>query len=224
MPEVKFTLSDITRDLAAGFNEMSRPMASAATKAVNVAGEQLKTKGRASIGSAGFSRRTQNTWRVNYYPKGKESIEAAAFAFWKLPYGRIFEEGGTIIGKPLLWRPMSNLPLRIGRGKPTPRGLMQRGVKLFSLELRGRPFLAANVRVPKESASAPVRSVTLAQLRQGSRKRKAKAYGEATDVLKAVPLFFGMRNVTLRKRTNLAEIASGERAKLGAYYNEALKV
>lgn len=221
---MQFKLTDISKELADGFRGMSKPMASAATAAVGIAGENLKTKGRASITGAGLGKRLSNAWRVNYYPKGKESLSPAAFAYWNLEYGEVFENGARIPGRPFLWRPMSNLPSRIGRGRPTPRELSLKGVKLFGLELNGKPFLAANVRVPKESKSTPLTSVTLGQLRKGSRDRKKKAYGKAPDVLKAVPLFYGMRSVTLRKRTSLTEIAEGERARLGAYYSGALKV
>ncbi len=101
------TLSFLYRATKGEFDEamreMQRPMAEAATSAMQEAADNIKSEGRAKIASAGFSKKWQNALRVDAFPRrGKVSINAAAFAFHKIPYADVFEEGATIRGKPRL--------------------------------------------------------------------------------------------------------------------------
>lgn len=188
-------------------------IAHAATAGVQTAGNNLKTRARADIAAAGFSKKWQNAFRVNFYPKGEESIDAAAFAFHKIPYSGIFETGGRISGSPMLWLPLPNVP-RLGRSKGSARGLIDQGVKLFTIKIRGEPYLAANVRM-KKGATFPDK-LSVAQLRAGNRKLNKKS--RQTQFLKAVPLFHGLRSVNIRRRFNIAALANSERAALPGYY------
>ncbi|MBR0876879.1 hypothetical protein JQ608_06645 [Bradyrhizobium liaoningense] len=192
----------------AGDPSMFSTITRAATGAVRQASVELKSIGRSNIASAGFSVKWQNAWRVNVYPKSGYSLEAAAFGYHKIPYATIFESGGTIRAqRGLLWIALRNAP-KIGRERVTPRALAQRGVKLFSLRRPGKtPLLATRLRV---TGGAPTGKLSLAKLRRGvSGKRGA---------VRAVPLFFGVTSVTLRKRFNISGVADTVRARLPEMY------
>src|SRR6185369_14975452 len=91
----------------------SKDLATAATTAVAEAGAQALKNGRASIAAAGFSRKWQNALRLDVFPKGGVSVNAAAVLRHTIPYAGIFETGGTIEGP--LWLPIDrNLPVRSG--------------------------------------------------------------------------------------------------------------
>lgn len=212
-------LNDITKELEDSLRSIRDPIAEAATGAVRDAGDELKTAGRANIAAAGFSSKWQNTWRVEFFPKKGVSIDAAAWGFHRIPYSIVFEEGATIAGKSgLLWIPLSgaNLP-NIGRGKATPRKLAQSGVKLVSMHAKaGLPLLGAEVRVSKAQASLENLSVSLAKLRKGTAGK--------TGTVRVIPLFFGVKSVSIRKKFDIAGVAERARESLPGRYVENLRV
>jgi hypothetical protein len=139
-----------------------RTIAQAATGAIKEAAELAKSAARSNIASAGFSERWQNALRANTYPKSGESIDAAALVYHKIPYAGIFERGGTITGKPLLWIPLGqNLS---GGNRLTPKSataafgplkVMARGGKVFLVGKVGKKSVplfvgVASVREPKK--------------------------------------------------------------------------
>ena len=77
---------------SAAFMRSEKPIATAATLAVGDAGAELKSTARASIAGAGFSRKWQNALRVDQYPKGRISINAAAHVYHKISYAHVFEK------------------------------------------------------------------------------------------------------------------------------------
>src|SRR6476660_1481334 len=145
---VRFRLTDVAK----GFVDViargiERPMARAATAAVRDAGDIAKRGGRSSIAVAGFSHKWQNALRVNIYPPQGESLRPAAFVFHKIRYAGVFEEGAVIGGKPLLWLPLSNVPIR--RGRPIrPAEYVRSLGPLVSVQRPGSPPLL----LPKDRA------------------------------------------------------------------------
>lgn len=214
----KFAINDVAAQVRVSFTGVGEMMAHAATSAMYEAGDQLKLRGRANIGQAGFSSRWQNAWRVNVYPVRGVSLEPAAFGFHKIGYSGVFESGATITGKRgLLWLPIGNNLPKAGRRKiSTPRDLVGRGVKLFSIKGQGRPLLGASVRVPtalpgnKSTRRDQAFKLSLAKLKKGS--------GGKRGVVQTVPLFSGVRSVTLKKRFNIAGVAQQVSGQLGALY------
>ncbi len=76
--------------------ELYKPIAAAVSAAIAEASADIKAQGRVSIAKAGFSKRWQNTFRVETYPgRGKVSADAAALAYHKIPYVEVFESGAT---------------------------------------------------------------------------------------------------------------------------------
>ncbi|TPN53991.1 DUF6441 family protein [Mesorhizobium sp. B1-1-7] len=192
-------------------------MAKAAQGAMNQAATNIKREGRADIKGAGFSNRFANSFRANVYPKGGQaSVGAAALIFDTIKYADIFETGGSVHGKPMLWLPLPTAPKRIGRQRMTPALYIRQIGPLFTINREGKPpLLAANIGISaRQRASGSVGKITNARLRKGA------AGGGPKQV---VPLFVGVDDVTLKKRFNLRRITAANAAKLGQYFAENLK-
>jgi hypothetical protein len=194
-------------EFQSALDDMYRPVADAATTAVRVAGGRLKVEGRASIAAAGFSKRWQNAFRVQAFPKGnKTSINAAAFAWHKIGYAGVFETGATILGKPLMWLPASDIPKKIGREKMTPQLYEARvGPLSYAKSPKGTPMLVARARVGRNA-----KKVSLAALRRGTTGAKG--------VVRSVPVFIGVKRVTIPKKFTIAAVAERIVADLPALY------
>jgi hypothetical protein len=132
-------------------------MAKAATAAMSETAAAAKNAGRASIASAGFSAKWQNSLRANLYPAAGASLSPAALIFDRISYSEIFQTGGDIIGHPLLWLPIeANLPG--GSTKWTPARYVQTFGPLVSVNLPGRrPMLFAAKRRGRRCSSASTR-------------------------------------------------------------------
>jgi hypothetical protein len=118
-------------------------IAHAATGAIKEAADLAKSAARANIAGAGFSGRWQNALRANTYPKTGESVDAAAFIYHKIDYAGIFEHGGAISGKPLLWLPIGkNLPGG-NRQSPAKYAAAHGGLKV--VKQGGKVFLVGKV-------------------------------------------------------------------------------
>lgn len=124
-----------------------RRMAVAATKAVTQATNNAKAAGRASIAAAGFSARWQNALKSKVFPTGRVSLNAAGVISLKIPYASIFEEGGEIAGRPLLWLPIEdNLPVRSGGLRWSPAVFARSVGSLRSgRNKHGRPLLFGRI-------------------------------------------------------------------------------
>ncbi|TIV93594.1 MAG: hypothetical protein E5V74_24880, partial [Mesorhizobium sp.] len=99
----RFRYSYQQGEFAAAMAAIKDPVGAAGTAAITEAGNLAKAAGRRDIAAAGFSVRWQNALRLNIYPKGRASIDAAALIFHKIPYAGVFENDTLISGKPNLW-------------------------------------------------------------------------------------------------------------------------
>ena len=201
-----------------------RPIAIAATGAIKDAAAQIKREGRANIASAGFSARWQNALRVNVYPEHRLSLEPAAFAFHKIPYAGVFERGAQISGNPLLWIPLSGMPLRIGGQHLTPKSFNEQIGPLHSVNVPGRaPLLAAYM-----PAGSRIGRVTVSRLRRGAALSRLKIQQRRGDLLAgaavvSVPIFFGISAVNIRKRFDLTGVFRAAQEGLPAGYKRNLR-
>ncbi|AEH88199.1 DUF6441 family protein [Mesorhizobium opportunistum] len=152
--------------------------------AAHKAADIMKRDGRADIAAAGFGPKWQNALRVVVYPKNAESIQPTIQTYHKIGYSEIFEEGGSIFGKPLLWLPIEkNLPTRQGLHRVTPSFYVKNIGPLFPIYRAGKaPLLAARVKT-------------------GRRNKQGVAEMET------VPMFVGIDEVTLKDRFHIREIA-----------------
>jgi len=206
--------------------QQRKVIAEAATEAVRDAAAKVKRQGRAAIAKAGFSKRWENAFRVDVYPKRGASIDAAAFVHHNIDYAGVFEEGATIAGSPLLWLPLPTAPQRIGRRRMTPRLYVQTVGPLIPIRRPGkRPLLAGRVQATRAGRA----KVTVAQLRRGARDTRRAAANTAFGgragrfATSVVPLFVGLPSVTIRPRFGLQAIFDQARAGLGAAYVRHLK-
>ena len=122
-------------------------MAQAAQQAVAQAGEEVKTAARASIASAGLGPGFVKALRVDIYPRRRNSLNASAHIYHRIPYAGVFEEGATIRGKPRLWIPLRSAPQKIGKKRMTPQEYVARVGPLQFVQLPGRnPLLFARMK------------------------------------------------------------------------------
>ncbi len=210
MKGLKFVYHVATGQFDKAMREVLTPIANAATEAMRDVGEQVKKEGRADIASAGFSKKWQNAFRVDVYPKKGVSAGAAAHAYHKIPYAEVFETGATIRGKPLMWVPTSWAPKRSGGKRMDAAAYSRMLGPLVSINRPGRPpMLAAPMKGRAGSA------VTMSKLQKG------KGGGEGTVL---TPILIGLSAVNLRKRFHLYRIIERGRASLAAAYVANVKV
>ena len=161
--------------------------------------EQIKQQGRASITASGMSARMANALRVDVYPKGKKSYSPAIYVHHNARYAEIFQLGGTINGSPYLWLPLPIIAnMRIGGKRITPKVWMAERGPLYAVPGRGNktPLLVGKMGGGKSS----------------------KRYGNR----KAVPLFFGISVVTIKKRWNIYDICESAYAQIPAVFQQNL--
>lgn len=200
---------------AASMLSIKDPIAVAGTAAVAEAGDIVKSQGRADIGAAGFSKKWQNALRVNVYPKRGVSMDAAALIYHKIRYAGIFQDGGPVAGKPLLWLPLPDAPIGRGGRRIKPSEYRNKvGHPLYTIKRDGQPpLLGAYVRVTDNRA----KGISLAVLKRG---RNPNGRGRE----KLVPLYVGVPRVEIRKKFHIDEIAGSVAGRLGELYLKHLKV
>ncbi|TIN84360.1 DUF6441 family protein [Mesorhizobium sp.] len=212
----RFNYSYRSGEFAAAMAGNQDPIAFAGTAAITEAGNVAKTAGRRNIAAAGFSVRWQNALRLNIYPKGRTSIDAAALIFHKIPYAGVFEDNTLISGKPTLWLPLPTAPKRAGRQKMTPALYVRTIGPLVSIERPGKPpLLAGKIAINRRSKPGEDgrHKVTLSALRRGGKG--------APSTL--VPLFIGVDRVSIRDKLSIREIVQSAAGQLGALYFKNLR-
>jgi hypothetical protein len=210
MRELGFRFDILTGRFAEDMAAMEAPIAHAATSAMDGVLNIVKLDGRASIAGAGFSKRWQNTLRLQRYPK-VDSMEPAVFVWHKIPYAGVFEDGATIQGKPMLWLPLSGTPAKAGRNgaKLTPERYATEIGDLVSFRSKsGRPLLGARVRV---SSNRDLTKPSLSLL------RRQHNYG-GKGVLKTIPLFVGIERTEIHKKFSIREVCAIARNRIPALY------
>ncbi|AZO54901.1 hypothetical protein EJ077_16690 [Mesorhizobium sp. M8A.F.Ca.ET.057.01.1.1] len=198
-------------EFASAMASIKNPIAAAGTGAMKELADMVKREGRQNMASAGFSNRFQNTFRGQIYPTDRNSIDAAAVLYSKVRYSNIFETGGDIGGKPLLWLALPSTPKRIGRQKMTPQLYVRQIGPLFTIERPGKaPLLAANIGVSaRQRAAGNVGKISNARLRKGASGVGAK---------QAVPLFVGIPSVSIKDKLQIREITERAAGRLGELY------
>jgi len=115
--------------------DKQRPVATAAVAALREAAADAVQEGRQNIaGSGQFGPKWREGLQYRTFDAerdGQPSLQARAVVFHKFGIAGIFEHGGTIEGKPLLWLPTTR------GGPPASRS----GKKLVSATVRGQPVL-----------------------------------------------------------------------------------
>jgi hypothetical protein len=195
-------LSD-TEALRGGMDEADRRLRNAGRKAVKQAATLAVDLARRDISrNNSFSRRWTKAmqFRMTRTPPGQF---AEAVVFHAIPFAILFEEGGTIRGKPKLWLPIEgNLP----PGRWTPRLYVKRFGPLVSVNHPGKPPLLFAKALPKKRDAASI--------------KRLAALGGKTDVRK--PLFVGVDSSTIRKRFNIYAAIQTAVDRMGGLFEDAL--
>lgn len=212
MVDLRLTFAAAKGELDAAIKAKYQPIAAAATAAIRDVAKAVKSEGRADIEPA-LGKRFANALRVNVYPSGKAvSAEAAAYIFHRIPYAAIFEDGGRIAGRPLLWLPLPSAPARIGRQRITPALYRQRIGKLRLLRRPGRrPLLVADIKIGRRTAAAGRTKFSVATLQRQASK-------SAKGVRRSIPMFVGLSTADIRQRIHVRRIAQHQRDRLPGLY------
>ena len=170
----------------------------AVTKAIKVAGGNLKSDWRTQVTRTGLGRRLANTIRARTYPKAGESLEAAALIWSNAPQIIGAHDTGPLIrSKDGFWLAIPTPSAGKGtRGKALTPGEWERrrGLRLRFVYRRGGPsLLVADGRLNSRGLGVASRSKT--------------GRGQST-----VPIFLLVPQVKLSKRLSLARDAERAQA------------
>lgn len=191
---------DITGNLAAIMAAEIKAGERAVSRAVGEAGSNLKTAWRGQITGAGLGARLARTIRSEQFPKGKNSLNAAALVWSNAPaIIGAHEEGPLIRSKSGFWlaipTPAAGKSTRGGRITPG-EWERRRGIRLrFVYRPRGLSLLVAEGRLNSRGLAV------------GSRSKTGR--GATT-----VPIFLLVPQVKLRKRLDLARDAKAAQQRI----------
>lgn len=188
--------------------------------------KRVQEQGRAEIARSGL---TSTRWRRGFrtfvfprIPQG-QSLDMQLRGRHQIGFANIFERGGVIRGRPLLWVPLSSAPARINGKRTTARGMIDAGIRLFKIERPGRPPLLAGY-----TARGARGRVSVGQLRAGqrnARRRQARSAfgGRLGRGPVAVPLFVGLSSTRIRDRMNVSAVYDRARRDLPRLYADNVK-
>lgn len=199
-------------DLKATLGSLKREMEKevlAARKAVTVSvreeAEALKQTLRSQTINAGLGQRVARAWRGNSYPAGRESLNAAALLFSKVPHIIDAYENAPTIRSPkgMLAIPLPGLPKRINGKRPTPESLEKAwGVKLRPVFRPGKPLLL-------------VIDARASRGKRGGFKAPSAASQRTGRGAAVVPAFVLLPSVKVKKRLRVKEAGDRARNDLG---------
>jgi hypothetical protein len=194
-------------DLVGMLKEEIKAGEHAVSAAMKEAGSDLKTAWREQITSAGLGHRLPRTIRNRTYPKGKDSIDAAAFVWSNAPEILLAHDKGVLIrSKNGFYLAIPTAAAGKGRGgaRLTPGEWEQRrGMKLRFIYRRGAPSLLV-----AEKARINTRGTAVA-----SRSKTGRGQVSA-------PIFIMVPQVKLRKRLDLARDADRVAARVPGFIVE----
>lgn len=191
---------DITGNLAAMMVAEIEAGERAVSKAIGEAAGSLKTAWRGQITGAGLGARLARTIRSEQFPKGKDSLNAAALVWSNAPLIiGAHEEGPLIRAKSGFWlaipTPAAGKSMRSGRITPG-EWERRRGIRLrFVYRPRGPSLLVAEGRLNSRGLAV------------GSRSKTGR--GATT-----VPIFLLVPQVKLRKRLDLIRDAKAAQERI----------
>lgn len=201
--KLKLVLEFIEGDANEVFGSIKNPLAVTETRAMQLLGADIKTQGRAEIRRGGLSGKWANALRVQVYPQRGVSLEPAVWIWHKIPYAGIFEKGGEVRGKPILWVPLSSMPKKIGGKRPSPRSL---GQHLIYVDRGSKPPLL----VGKPPGG----------FRKG-RTKASRGFHARYANSDLAPLFIGLNTAHIRKRFSLQRLFESLAARLESYITAA---
>jgi hypothetical protein len=197
---VHIVLKDIADSIGKLRKDAPIRLGVAVTKAMHRTGTDIKKAARDNIASAGMGRNMQNALRVTVYPREQApTLDPAIYMTHNARMAVLYEKGGTILGKPLMWLALPSIPKKIGTRRMTPSLYNREVGKLVSIRGGSRPLLGARLTVTKSKLKGGKR-FTLKQLKAGVRKA---GVGAGLGIIRVIPVFVGIPLVHVKKRFNL---------------------
>lgn len=201
---------------ASDVKSWQEPMAKAATRTFREGAKLIEREGRVNIAGAGLSRRWVFGFRVFSFPRRQFSLDPVIKGTHRIGYANIFETGGTIRGRPLLWIPLPSAPAKIGGQRITPKLFIDQVGPLVSINRPGRRPLLAGQSLRAVGAGG---RATVGQLKTGARRAAAgRRPGSRARRPVAVPLFVGVPSAHIGRRLNISPIYDRVRGQLGSMY------
>lgn len=206
---MKIKLEEVAGSIAKLAKSTPKKVGIAVTRAMHATGRELKSTARANIASSGMGKKMQNALRVTTYPKlGVSSLSPAIYITHNTRWGKVYEEGGTILGKPFMWLALPSIPKMIGRERMTPARFMARVGPLINIKGGSKPLLGARVTVTRSKLRKNSK-FTLKSLRTGLQKA---GVNKGLGIIRVIPAFVGIPMVKVKKRFNLRSTFSSAAA------------
>jgi Family of unknown function (DUF6441) len=209
---VSFFYQNKAKEFAKAIREIEKPIARIATATIRQSSQIAKKEAAQVIKAAGFSARSSRNLRYTLSPERGDAINVSSTFQFRTGYFNLFEEGGTIHGKPLLWLPLPTVPLGRGGRPLRPREYIDRLGPLYSVRGAGTPLL-----VGARSRSGVLRAT---RERVTLRKRAVRA---GTVSGQNVPLYVGVPSVTVRKKFDVKGVIRRVAAQIPDLYNKISK-
>ena len=198
-------------------------IAKASTQAMRDVGREGIKGGRAAIGAAGFSSFVQRSLRAINKPPSGYVLNPSVYVHSLINYLDVFETGKTIVGSPLIWLPLPNVPPMpgsglkfggiVGREHMTPSQYVRMVGPLVTMKsANGKPMLGA---VVEEGGK-----VTRRRLRQTFLRG---VFGEKRKRTHVVPLYVGVPSVTIPKKFDVNEKLEAAAKQLGDFYKKRVE-
>lgn len=197
---LSISVTDISGAWRAAVAAHAKRVERAELSAIKQATDLAKKLGRVSIASGGLSAKWQNALRSRVYPEAP-----AGFIWHKISWAWIFEHGGTIDGKPLLWLALPIIPLASGRSRRplTPEQFTARFGPLVAFTPPGKkPMLFLKY-----------------QTRDGRTSKLSKGMRAGFG---GVPLYVGLTSVHISKKFDIAGACRQASAQIPALYDAAM--
>lgn len=197
----------ISRILKGKTDDAYRKLETRVGQAIIDMAADIKEQGDADIQAGGnFGDRWTNGFHADVSGAGFKSKVTVSH---DVPYWRIFQYGGVIHGKPLLWIPIPGTDAVGIRAKDYPGGLFHVVRKEDGMELLG------SIAASQQGKTRRVRATG-----KGSRGRTLTGRLK-TQVVDNIMRYVGKTSVTQKKRFHLIEIATGALAKFNSYLRNA---
>jgi hypothetical protein len=152
--QLKLVGTDVKAQMEFAAQRQRRRVAQAARRALEEAGERIVTAGKEDMLAGGNfgSPRWQTSLTAPVLPVGVETSNLTLSVRHAVPFWRIFEYSGKILGRPLLWIPLPWNPTKV-RARDFPG-------KLFRVDREGKNPLLMTGR-PARAMYVGVKSVFL---------------------------------------------------------------
>lgn len=198
-------------------------IAKANTQAMRDVGREGIKGGRAAIGAAGFSSFVQRSLRAINKPPSGYVLNPSVYVHSLINYLDIFETGKTIVGSPLIWLPLPNVPPMpgsglkfggiVGREHMTPSQYVRLVGPLVKIKNPdGNPLLGAEVEEGGRVSRLRLRRTFL-----------KGAFGEKRKRTHIVPLYVGVPSVTIPKKFDVDGALKDSAKKLGEFYKKRVE-